>query len=149
MQSFVRSDFHKGFSESNFISRYFYAYSKPIIDSVNAKDGKFDITDVQEMNMSGTIRETEEDLAYFQKIVSDYEAECKAKGEEPDYSSVLRSAVISVIWKDGLFCVVNCLSADLLAIFYSWYITFMIRYIKDPNRETSEGLKMIFIFIAA
>ena len=25
----------------------------------------------------------------------------------------------------------------------------MIRYIKDPNRETSEGLKMIFIFIAA
>ena len=41
---------------------------------------------------------------------------------------------------DLMFTVTHCMASELLAIGYSYFISFMIRYIRSPDREVGRGI---------
>lgn len=47
---------------------------------------------------------------------------------------------------DCYFNIANCIAGELLALYYSYYVSVMIRYINSPDREIGTGLTMVGVF---
>lgn len=73
----------------------------------------------------------------------------KSKGQEPDYYKILRNSLLALFKKDILFSVVHAFISESLAVFYSYYIIDMIKYIKNPESSLADGAKVVGLFIFA
>jgi hypothetical protein len=69
MEEIKKTVFSKGYSNSNFISRYFYTY---VIDTVNKvnKNGKFETEDILDININSCFDKTSEDKT--EKAIKDF-----------------------------------------------------------------------------
>ena len=97
------------------------------------------------MNAQGKLFRQKTAKSEMQRMVE----KAKSKGEEPDYYIILRNSIVMQFIPDILFCVLHCFFAEGCAIFYSYYIGDMIRFIKDPDSPVYEGAKLVGIFISA
>jgi hypothetical protein len=69
MEEFKKTFFSKGYSNSNFISRYFYTYVGKTVDNVN-KNKKFETEDILDININSCFDKNDEDKT--EKAIRDF-----------------------------------------------------------------------------
>ena len=119
------------------------------ISNVNSQDGKFEIKDILDSNLSGAEENTEALIDQFNKLYAERVKEFNDRGEEVDHYIVIRGVCWDIMKWDVWFSVSHCMLSELLAIFYSYFISYMITYIRSKDRKVSEGIRLIAIFAAA
>lgn len=121
------------------------------------------VEDVEDMNRSDAMGDmyktepekasniqTEESFIRFKELMDAEVKKYEKKGEDIDYYYVLRNACFWAFFPEFVFCVSGAVLSETFGVFYSYFIGFMIRYIKDEE-ETSklEGLKLVGIFFVS
>ena len=146
-QPFTESVFNKAYVESNCLGRIFYTYCTPTLNAVNDKDGRLDLEDNIDMNREGI--SIEEQVRQFNEQYAERVKEYEARGEQVDAYKVLRGTLWNMLKCETYWVIALATFTELITVGYSYFITFMIRYIRDPNREVGQGLLLIFIFTLA
>ena len=67
---------------------------------------------------------------------------------DPDYYVILRNAIVWTFLPDIAFTVAHAFFSEGFALFYSYFIIDIIRYIKDPDAPMNQGVTLIVIFIS-
>ena len=75
-------------------------------------------------------------------------AEMRRNPDKPDYHIVLRNTIFMCFLPQIFFCFLHALISEGAAVFYSFYIGNMIKFVKDPDAPWSEGVKTICIFVS-
>lgn len=68
------------------------------MNAVNDRGGKIVDEDIQDMNLSGNLEETEKMINLFKQIIRDEEKRYESLGQEVDYYSILKKGCLAVIW---------------------------------------------------
>ena len=82
-------------------------------------------------------------------MINDYVLDYKSRGLEPDYHVILRNSCFWVYFWDIMFCVFHAIISESSAVFYSYYVGDMIKFIRDKDAPYTQGIKVIAIFISA
>ena len=70
LDSTERTKFSKTYCKSNILTRFFYWYAFETVNAANSrKDGSLKDEDVQDMNLSGTDKETFEDIEQLKNYI--------------------------------------------------------------------------------
>ncbi len=70
-----------------------------------------------------------------------------SKVENPDYYKIMRNSLVKLYFKDIAFTFMITIIAEFSAVYYTFLIGGLIRFIKADNTSTSEGIKLIAVFI--
>lgn len=131
-----------------------------VVNKVN-KNGKMDVTDVEDMNRSDKLAQkfkddpkktsmdlTEESIKIFKDYLDQGAEWYTSRNLKPDYYTILKYSILKTFKWDILFCIVFSILSEATGVFYSYFIGEIIRYLKDPE-ETSKtkGAIMVVIFI--
>ena len=68
-----RARLSRAYVDTNFFSRWFYLYPLATISAVRANEGKFKDEDVQDMNLSGTSKETDARVKWIHSYIANAE----------------------------------------------------------------------------
>lgn len=90
------------------------------------------------------------DNQMFQSFVQAGVQAYKDQGKPPNYYQILKSALIKQNLKWILFCGFVAFLSESFAVYYSYQVGGLIRYIKrgdDPNSTVQEGLLLVAQFV--
>jgi len=77
----------------------------------------------------------------------------KKNPKEPDskapWYKILRSSVGSVFGCEFIFCSLIIFIAEGLALAYTYFLVYLIRYLQDKSQGWEEGLKLVAIYASA
>lgn len=95
-------------------------------------------------DMNSVDQATEHKLALFNEALA---ARRVLAGSKPDWYRIVRGAFWD-IFKWDIFEVTTLSMADMLSsLFYTYFIVYLIQYLKDPLAEWQEGAILAAIFI--
>jgi ABC-type transport system involved in cytochrome bd biosynthesis fused ATPase/permease subunit len=73
----------------------------------------------------------------------------KEAGPDVNHGQVIRYALMSYLKCDILHVILGGITQELIAIFYTFFISYMIRYVKQTKRDIKEGLIIFAIFFVS
>ena len=118
------------------------------IEDMNRSDAMADMFKTDPENATHTL--TDESFTRFQKLMDAEIKKLEKSGTKVDYYYVLRNATFWAFLPEILFCVTTAILSETCGVFYSYFIGFMIRYIKDEEQTSKlEGLKLVGIFFVS
>ena len=107
-------------------------------------------------NSAGKEKETwtEYDNRVFLELIDQSVSYYKAKGIKPDYYKIMRNCLVKFLFKHIMWCWVCTLCSECLSVFYSYWIQFIIKFIREPAAETEEleveqkwrGARLVVVF---
>ena len=140
--------FRHHYRDSNFISRGFYSYIYPLIDSMKQNDDKMSEEMIEDMNVNDD--DTDKMLKKFetclQKREDDYYRRKKAGEDVEEYYSVFKGAVFDTFLSDFLPISTYYFLSESLGVAYTSFLSEIINFIKKEDGKTSEGLTLVGIF---
>lgn len=105
--------------------------------------------DIIDMNIETDQEKVAKDLNKFQTNIKYFEAKYKNSGKDLDYYVILQKSILWAYLPEIGFCVTLAVISESSAVFYSYFISYMIRYIKDEEAPIEEGIKYVAIFFLA
>ena len=148
-QKFVKSTFSQSYVTSSWFSRYMFQYAVSSIESIKARDGKIDTADILDLHIKGEAESTPNLMKEFNRLYQERSKYYTDRGEEIDHVAVLKGTIWEMLKWDCYFNIANCVTGELIALFYSYYVSVMIRYINSPEREMTKALELVAIFFTA
>jgi hypothetical protein len=81
--------------------------------------------------------ETEiQNQTYYRYIKRGIDA-AESRGQVPDLYVILRNAILRTYMWDIIMCTLYVGSAEIISVFYSWFIGILINYISDETAPAS------------
>jgi hypothetical protein len=89
---------------------------------------------------------TEETIKRFEKYLEEEETRLKTRSKKVGYNKILLKGILKIIWPDVLEQVVLITISEGSAVFYSYFIKYIIAFIRDEVAPVSQGIKLIVLF---
>jgi hypothetical protein len=118
-----------------------FDYATPLIKAVNKNDGK--VTDEMLIDMTDYDAQTQATSDYFAAQIKK-----RSEGQEnPDWYKVVRNSMIATFWPTFMKNVVTNVAAEGITIGYIYLLTFLIRWLQDPEASVSQGIWLCAIYV--
>lgn len=137
--------FRKNYRRSNCCSRILYSHGNPLIDAVIANDYKMKEDMIEDMTRQDgeTERNTKQLMEGYERNLKKLNAK---KEHEDNHYYAFRNSLFSTFRGDVAVIALSYMMAEMLAVGFTSFIVYVIRYLKDPDAPLRDGIIYIVIF---
>lgn len=143
----AQSEYRQNYRKANFFSKIVYYYVQILIGSIRKNKGMMKEEFLESINKSD--KDTENQISTYYHYIQEGVDKAEKQGKTPDFYYILRNAIFKTYIWDIVFCTFYIAVAEIVSVFYSYFIGNLIRFIRNPDAPVTEGVYLTVVFIVA